>query len=271
MARPAWTAGTAFKTLAGTSPPPVRSGRPPRAVGASTTIVGTAAAIVAAAIASTAAERPLKALARIAADARRVSRKFFAGSRRAARTLRGERVSPGSRMMSFFRKGRYAQRRNQRILDETSPATARSVGSCPCVPSVMFAAVQGPVHALPSCFHAVRAPHGARHFHAAASLRPQRDWRRGLLPLRRFLPRLAERLPWSGTLSLGLFARPLLLPRSPLLPRSKLPRKLLLLLLRLLRLRKSLRPPPSRRLPASSCLASTIPEARARSDRRSIH
>ena len=81
MARAARSAGTAFEALAGTSATALRAAT--TAVGASTTIVRATAAIVAAAITSTAAERTLETLARIAANARRVARKFFARSRRA--------------------------------------------------------------------------------------------------------------------------------------------------------------------------------------------
>jgi hypothetical protein len=81
VTRAARSAGTAFEALAGTSARAL--GAAATAVRASTTIVRTTAAIVAAAITSTAAERTLETLARIAAYARGVSRKFFARSRRA--------------------------------------------------------------------------------------------------------------------------------------------------------------------------------------------
>jgi hypothetical protein len=94
-----WTtgsAGPALKALAGASATAAFRTTTARAiVVARAAVVGTTTAIVASAIASTAstAKRPLKTLAGIAAYARRVAGKFFAGSRRAAGTARRARLS----------------------------------------------------------------------------------------------------------------------------------------------------------------------------------
>ena len=78
MARTAWPAGTALEALAGASAAAAAFGTAATTVGASGTAVWTATAIIAAAITSTTAEGTLETLARIAANARGVTRKFFA-------------------------------------------------------------------------------------------------------------------------------------------------------------------------------------------------
>jgi hypothetical protein len=81
VARATGSAGTAFETLARSSTAAVLRATA-AAVRATTTVIGASAvaAIVAAAIAATTAERALETLARITADARGVSREFFARS-----------------------------------------------------------------------------------------------------------------------------------------------------------------------------------------------
>jgi hypothetical protein len=93
MTRTAWSAGTALEALAGASASTAAFGTATTTVGASATAVWTATAIVAAAIASAAAEGTLETLTRIAANARRVARKFFARRWGAACAARGASFS----------------------------------------------------------------------------------------------------------------------------------------------------------------------------------
>lgn len=78
MTRTAWSAGTALEALAGATASTAAFRTTATIVGATSTAVWTATAIVAAAIPSTTAEGALETLARIAANARGVARKFFA-------------------------------------------------------------------------------------------------------------------------------------------------------------------------------------------------
>ena len=78
MTRTAWSAGTALEALAGATASTAAFRTTATIVGASSTAVWTATAIIAAAITSTTAEGALETLARIAANARGVARKFFA-------------------------------------------------------------------------------------------------------------------------------------------------------------------------------------------------
>ena len=78
MTRTAWPAGTALEALAGASTAAAAFRAASTIVGAASTAVWTATAIIAAAITSAAAEGALETLARIAADACGVARKFFA-------------------------------------------------------------------------------------------------------------------------------------------------------------------------------------------------
>jgi hypothetical protein len=74
----AWPAGTALEALTGASAATAAFRTATTTVGASATAIWTAAAIIATAITSAAAEGALETLARIAANARGVARKFFA-------------------------------------------------------------------------------------------------------------------------------------------------------------------------------------------------
>lgn len=78
MTRTAWPAGASLEALAGASASSAAFRTTATIVGASSTAVWTATAIIAAAITSTTAEGALETLARIAANARGVARKFFA-------------------------------------------------------------------------------------------------------------------------------------------------------------------------------------------------
>jgi hypothetical protein len=89
MPRTAWPAGTALEALAGASASAAAFRTATTTVGASSTAVWTATAIIAAAIASAAAEGALETLARIAADARGLTWKFFARRGCAACAARG--------------------------------------------------------------------------------------------------------------------------------------------------------------------------------------
>jgi hypothetical protein len=72
-----WAAGTAFKSRAA-SWAPATIGTSATTVGSPTAAIGSSAAVVATPIPATAAERPLEARARVAADARGTARKLFA-------------------------------------------------------------------------------------------------------------------------------------------------------------------------------------------------
>jgi hypothetical protein len=78
MTRTARPAGTSLEALAGATASAAAFRTTAATVGATSTAVWTATAIIAAAIPPTAAEGALKTLARIAANARGVARKFFA-------------------------------------------------------------------------------------------------------------------------------------------------------------------------------------------------
>jgi hypothetical protein len=78
MTRTAWSAGTTLEALAGASASTAALRTATTIVGAPATAVWTATAIIAAAVTSAAAEGALETLARIAANARGVARKFFA-------------------------------------------------------------------------------------------------------------------------------------------------------------------------------------------------
>jgi hypothetical protein len=95
MTRTAWPAGTSLEALAGASASTAAFRTTATIVGASSTAVWTATAIIAAAITSTTAEGALETLARIAANARGVARKFFA--RRGCAGACGARSSGFSR------------------------------------------------------------------------------------------------------------------------------------------------------------------------------
>ena len=79
MTRATWTAGTALEALAGAASTAAAAFRTAATtVGTSSTAIRTTTAIIAAAITSAAAEGALETLARIAANARGLSRKFLA-------------------------------------------------------------------------------------------------------------------------------------------------------------------------------------------------
>jgi hypothetical protein len=84
MTRTAWPAGTALEALTWASASAAAFRTATTIVGASAAAVWTATAIIAATITSTTAEGTLETLARIAANARGVARKFFARRGRAA-------------------------------------------------------------------------------------------------------------------------------------------------------------------------------------------
>lgn len=102
----ATTAAAAFRASATAAARPVIVARP--------ATVRTASAIIPSAIASAAAKWSLKTLPRISAHSRGIPWKFFAGSRRAARTARCPRLS-GKQNHVFLRDGRYGRGRNQRV------------------------------------------------------------------------------------------------------------------------------------------------------------